>query len=149
MGGSCLCEPEVANFLADYSNWDIATLELGVNMRGHFTLEEFTARAYYLIEQMVSKHPNKPIFLLNIFPNSADHHHDVSHPISVANREYREAIRGIHRKLVRLEQQHLHLLEGETILTDFSALAGDLIHPSDYGHILMGQRLAEEMQIRL
>jgi lysophospholipase L1-like esterase len=146
MGGSCLCEPEVANFLAAHDDWDIATLELGVNMRGHFTLEEFTARALYLIEQIVDKHPNKPIFLLNMFPNSADFLHDASHPLSVANREYREALRGIHR---RLGIQHVHLLEGETILTDFSALAGDLIHPSDYGHILMGQRLAEEMQIRL
>ncbi|MDR6550588.1 SGNH/GDSL hydrolase family protein [Paenibacillus qinlingensis] len=146
LGGACLCEPEAADFLAAHNGWEIATLELGVNMRGHFTVEEFTGRARYLVEQIAVKHPGKPIFLLNMFPNSSDFLRDASHPLTVANREFREALRSISQQL---DLPNLHLLEGETILTDFSALAGDLIHPSDYGHILMGQRLAEEMQSRL
>ncbi|MGG1514294.1 SGNH/GDSL hydrolase family protein [Paenibacillus oryzisoli] len=143
MGGSCLCEPEAADFLAAHNDWDVATLELGVNMRGHFTCGEFMARASYLIERMAGQQPGKPIFLLNIFPNSADFLRDAVHPTAVANRDFREALRNMHSQL---GLPHLHLLEGESILTDFSALTSDLIHPSDYGHSLMGQRLAEEMQ---
>jgi hypothetical protein len=36
----------------------------------------------------------------------------------------------------------LYLIEGEEILTDFCYLTCDLIHPSDFGHIIMGQNLA-------
>ncbi|WJH35484.1 hypothetical protein N6H14_05515 [Paenibacillus sp. CC-CFT747] len=36
MSGSCLCEPEMADYLARSKGWDAALLELGVNMRDHF-----------------------------------------------------------------------------------------------------------------
>ncbi|NQX59719.1 hypothetical protein HQN88_12620 [Paenibacillus qinlingensis] len=43
------------------------------------------------------------------------------------------------KNLLQIDGENpVRLLEGDTILTDFSALAGYLIHPSDYGHILMG-----------
>lgn len=142
MGGSCLCEREMADYLAARADWDFATLELGVNMRGHFTTEQFTERASYLVERMTTQQPGKPIFLLNMFPNGADYPEDLSHPLTAVNRDYREALRHIHR---RLALPNVQLLEGEAILPDFSALASDLLHPSDYGHIVMGQRLAEEL----
>ncbi|MNO05417.1 hypothetical protein D3C81_2267920 [compost metagenome] len=40
----------------------------------------------------------------------------------------------------------LYLLEGSDIMTDFTSLTSDLTHPSDYGHITMGERLAESMR---
>ena len=37
-------------------------------------------------------------------------------------------------------------LHGESILRDTDGLSCNLLHPSDEGHILMGQALAEEIQ---
>ncbi|SFL35713.1 Lysophospholipase L1 [Paenibacillus sp. 1_12] len=142
MGGSCLCEAEMADFLADQPAWDVATLELGVNMREIFSTEEFKSRARYLIEQIVTKNIGKPVFLITLFPNSSDHLVSEAHPLTLANEQFSQAIRELHHEFAL---PHLHLIEGHDILNDFSALAADLIHPSDYGHILMGERLAKRM----
>ena len=76
MGGSCFCEATMSEFLIQ-SQWDIATLELGVNMRELFTTEEFRARAFYLVDQM--SRSGKPVFLITIYPNSAVYLHNTSY----------------------------------------------------------------------
>jgi lysophospholipase L1-like esterase len=145
MGGSCLCEAVMADFLAGHQGWDVAALELGINMRESFTTEEFTSRARYLIEQIVTKNPGKPVFLITIFPNSSDHLLAESGS-TLANQQFSQAIRDLHHEFA-LPQ--LHLIEGHDVLNDFSALASDLIHPSDYGHVLMGERLSQRMAEKL
>ena len=44
-----------------------------------------------------------------------------------------------------LQHPHLHLIEGRDILTDYSGITTDLIHPGDYGHSEMGLNLARGM----
>lgn len=144
LGGACLCEKGIADYLIHHGGWDMATLELGVNMREMFTPDEFEERARYLVEGMLAHHPGKPVALISIFPNSADGMKDDSHSLAVANRTFNERLLSIYRDL-SAEHPHLHFVEGRSILTDFSALAVDLIHPSDYGHTLMGQHLAEAL----
>ncbi|WP_248924721.1 GDSL-type esterase/lipase family protein [Paenibacillus hamazuiensis] len=143
LGGSCFCEKETADFFAAHPGWDVATLELGVNMRGFFTTEQFAERAGYLVRSMAAAHPGKPIFLITLFPNSADHHMSKDHAAKKANREFADVLRGLHRELA---SPNVHLLEGHELLPDFGALAADLIHPSDYGHIVIGENLAKRMK---
>jgi hypothetical protein len=142
MGGSCLCEPAMAEYLMHHRDWDIATLELGVNMRGLFSPDEFEERARYLVEGMLQHNPGKPVVLISIYPNSSDALKDVSNPISQLNGLFNERLQRIYDSL---NHTSLHYVDGHRILTDFSALTTDLIHPSDYGHTLMGQHLAEAL----
>ncbi|WP_240416847.1 SGNH/GDSL hydrolase family protein [Paenibacillus periandrae] len=146
LGGSCLCEAEIADFLAELTAWDVAVLELGVNMRDLYTTEEFTSRARYLIHQIVTKNIGKPVFLITLFPNSSDHLVSEDNPLTIANKQFSQALRDLHREFAL---PHLHLIEGHEVLNDFSALAADLIHPSDYGHIIMGERLAQRIAEKL
>jgi hypothetical protein len=54
------------------------------------------------------------------------------------------------REIVRYKShKQLHLLEGSDILTDFSALSCDLVHPSDYGHALMGENFSRMIRVQL
>ena len=70
LSGSCHCEKEMAEYLAGRDDYDIISLELGVNMRGGFTPEEFKKRSHYLIETIIKAHPDKPVFLIAIYPNA-------------------------------------------------------------------------------
>ncbi|TVY11435.1 SGNH/GDSL hydrolase family protein [Paenibacillus cremeus] len=142
LGGSCFCEKETADFFTDHQGWDVATLELGVNMRGIFTTEQFAERAHYLVRSMTAAHPGKPVFLITLFPNSSDRLVAGNHILTRANLEFADVLRRLHREL---QLPNLHLIEGHDLLPDFSALAADLIHPSDYGHILIGENLAKRM----
>ncbi len=143
MGGSCLCEQAMADYLISHGGWDIAVLELGVNMRGLFSPEEFEERASYLIGGLIRHHPDKPVVLVSIYPNSDDVLKNTPDGQSNPNRQFTERLEQIYRTL---HHPHLHLVNGHEVLTDFSALTADLIHPSDYGHTLMGQQLAEAIR---
>jgi lysophospholipase L1-like esterase len=136
LSGSCHCEPEMGDFLASRSDWDIATLELGVNMRGGFTVEQFQERTSYLINTIVDRHPDKPVFLITMFPNSATY---AENEIAHKARAFNEVLRGHVR---RLDRSTVQLIEGDAILTDMSGLSCDMLHPGEYGHMLMGENLA-------
>ncbi|MGG1516052.1 GDSL-type esterase/lipase family protein [Paenibacillus oryzisoli] len=143
VGGSCLIEPAMTDYLMQLEDWDLAVLELGVNMRGMFTPDEFEARARYLISGLLANQPGKPVVLISIFPNSADVRKDANNPLTESNREFIQRLQRIYDDL---QHPHLHFVDGHDILTDFSRLTNDLIHPSDEGHIQMGQHLADRLR---
>jgi lysophospholipase L1-like esterase len=140
LSGACMCEPEMADYLAARDDWDIITLELGVNMRGTFTPEEFESRSRYLIETVSGAHPNKPVFLITVYPN-AESPENAAEPSELQARQsaYCEILRTI---AAENRTGNLHLIEGADVLTDYSGMTKDLIHPGDYGHTEMGLNLA-------
>lgn len=140
--GSCLCEPEMAAHLAARAGWDFATLELGVNLTELATPEEFETRARHLIGTLHRARPEAPIFVVGIFPNRADHLRDRSAPAAV-NTPIFNAI--LPRLVAELAHPHVHFIDGREILTDLAGLHTDLVHPSDEGHLAMGENLAARL----
>ncbi|KRE58023.1 SGNH/GDSL hydrolase family protein [Paenibacillus sp. Soil750] len=139
LSGSCYCEPELADHLAEREDWDLAYLELGVNMRGTVSTEEFQHRATYLLDGIIRNHPTKPILVTTIYPNRATYFHDSAHPFSVAEKQFNDVLK---RYVESREHANLTLLDGAQIMIDFTSLTSDLIHPSDYGHSRMAEQLA-------
>ncbi|MDQ1912778.1 SGNH/GDSL hydrolase family protein [Paenibacillus sp. GD4] len=139
LSGSCLCEPEVADFIAGRSDWDFAFFELGVNMRSVLTVNEFEHRIKYLLDRVISRHPDKPVFITTIYPNRATYFKAEDDRMAVNEHQFNEVLR---QYAAQKRHGKLHLFEGSEIMTDFTSLTSDLIHPSDYGHILMGEKLA-------
>ncbi len=146
LSGSCHIEKETADFLCEEVDFDFATLELGVNMRDTFDPAEFEKRAAYLIRTMVKKHPAKPIFLITIFPNF-----ETFRTESTRGQENDLAFNRIVRDLAAgLKHPFLQVIEGSEVLTEFSGLGQDLIHPSEeFGHVLMGENLARIISERM
>ncbi|MFH5181869.1 SGNH/GDSL hydrolase family protein [Paenibacillus sp. TAB 01] len=141
LSGSCYCEPELADHLAGRNDWDIAYLELGVNMRSVFTVEQFQARSAYLLDRMIELQPEKPIFLTTMYPNRASYFHaNASIPkLQEDEKRFNEVLESY---CANKRHAQLHLLDGREIMSDFVSLTSDLIHPSDYGHMLMGEQVA-------
>jgi len=140
LSGSCHCEKEMADYLAARDDWDMIVLELGVNMLGGFTPEEFRLRSRSLVEKIIRRHPGKPVVLVTIFPNGQSPQNARE---SVAVQAKQSTFDEILRELVRdLDRTSLHLVEGREILRDYRGISKDLIHPGDYGHIEMGANLA-------
>lgn len=139
MCGSCCCEKETATYLAVREPWDFATLELGVNMRGEPHRTAFEKRAGEFVAILRRRHPDQPIILIGIFPNSDDYRLRAN-ALSACNREHRQTLREI---VAKADDPNLHFIEGDQVLTRFGGLGQDLIHPSPVGHVLMGKNLAE------
>ena len=141
LSGSCECEKVVADHIAARKDWDFATLELGVNMISHREPADFAARARYMVETITRACPGKPVFLISIYPNYAEHMRKPDHRMARFG-PYHETL----AELAARSGGSVHLIEGDEILTDFAGLTSDLSHPSDYGHMQMGRNLARRLK---
>ena len=140
MSGSCMCEKEMADYIANYNDWDFVTLELGVNMRERYSVQEFKNRAKYLIETVANKNKDKKVFVITIYPNI--HTYNEEEPVSENELKFNEILRNIVDNGLF---DNICLIEGNEILTDFRTLSSDLIHPSDSGHIDMAYNLYKKI----
>lgn len=135
LSGSCLCEAEIADHFAENKSWDFATLELGINMRGRFTADEFRQRAGYLIDQLRQKRPEAPVVLITHFSN-------VDHYKTGPSAEHQSAYDDFLRERAGVDDPNLHLIEGRELLPDLNGLGCDLIHPSETGQLIIARHLA-------
>jgi lysophospholipase L1-like esterase len=143
LSGSCYCEEILAEHLATGETWDFATLELGVNMRGVFSPEEFESRVRHLVGRLRKARPRAPLVVITHFLN-LQHFPLPGHGGIAA--EHQNAYDAILRTLAaELMDDGVHLIEGCDLLTDFTGLSCDLLHPSDFGHIQMGENLARRL----
>ncbi len=144
LSGACHIEKETADHLATLK-FDLATLELGVNMRGSFSPEEFKKRSSYLIKVLRDSHPKAPIALITAFPNFADYY-----PNPLPDLTNQLAYDDILREFVKTSlTDQLYLFEGKDILQNLSGLSQDLIHPTPFGHAHMGMNLANLLNLHL
>ena len=140
--GSCLCEPRMAEYLAA-ATWHFATLELGVNMTEWATPEEFEQRACAMIDGVYQANPARPVFVIDIYPNRGDYLLDRQNPGARNTSPFREIIR---RHMAGSNHPFLHYIEADSILNDTTGLTVDLLHPSDEGHLHMGERLSAALK---
>jgi lysophospholipase L1-like esterase len=137
--GSAQMEPELGRYIADEVEWDFATLEMGINVIGAWSVEKFRERAAGFIHAIAGAHPQKWVFCIDLFTFDGDLKKD---PIVQTYREVvAEAVR---------EQNlpHLVYLDGRTLLPSPVGLTADLVHPSSDGMIEIAKRLAHEIQKR-
>jgi lysophospholipase L1-like esterase len=138
MGGSCYLENDMADFIAN-EEWDFITLELGVNVREIYTEDVFRSKAEYLVETIKKKNPDKPVIFITIFPNSATYCNSET-VFKTREFEFNNIIREIYNEYA--SDGFTYLIEGSDILKRFDWLTCDLIHPSEYGHFMMGLQLS-------
>jgi len=142
LGGSCHCEPEMADYIAGREDWQIATLALSVNMVGGFTEEEFETRVRYMVNKVAGADTDRPVACITLFPYSND-----LREREVEGARKSVAFREILRAAVRdCPHPNAMLLEGPEMLTDMGGLTTDLIHPADDGMIEMGLNFARRLQ---
>ncbi|WP_043587573.1 GDSL-type esterase/lipase family protein [Geminisphaera colitermitum] len=148
LSGACHIEKEAADYLAATAaqiKASIITAELGVNMRGDYTVETFAERAAYLLKTLRSQNPGTPIVLITAFTNSA---HYARAPRADFDRQhgFDAALRDLVARTRASGDTHVHLIEGTELLTDFTLLSADVLHPTPSGHALMGHNLADRLR---
>jgi len=126
-GGGAHCEPQLADYIAGRSDWDLATLELGINMvyRPEFTVEEFKRRVAYFVSRIVEAHPDKWVFCTDMFTFAADLGANPAR-----NAEFRRVVREVVRQV---DSPRLVHLDGRRLLRSIPGLTVDLVHPSPQG----------------
>ena len=131
--GTAYCEPAMADYLAGMK-WDLAVLELSVNMSGCFSVEQFTERAASFIDKLATTHPTATIVCISLFPIGTG---DLWNGNKARTQAYRDALAAI---VEASDHQNVHFVSGLDLLS-FTGLSPDLLHPTDQGMIEIAAKL--------
>lgn len=139
MAGSCALEPEMAEYISsegEKGNWDIATLELGINVLD-WEEEKIYSRVENLIEQVAGRNPEKHIFVISPFYHCGDDFDEKDNA-----KKWRIIIEEIINKL---NYPNVEYINGLEILDNVSYMSADEVHPNIYGV----QRIADLVTKRI
>ncbi|WP_336771954.1 SGNH/GDSL hydrolase family protein [Paenibacillus sp. MMO-58] len=142
MAGAAMVDAEMADYIAQLPGWEFAFIELGINMIWDVkngvpgSPEEFRKRVDYFISTIADAHPDKWIFVTDLFTYMGD----------VRNGELGEQFRSIVAdKVKQMNRPKLIHIPGKELLTRTSLLTNDIIHPSEEGLLEISNHLAEQI----
>ncbi len=138
-GGGAHMEAGMADYIAGRDDWDIATLEMGINVVQTFDLDEFHRRVEYFVTTIADAHPDDWIFCIDIFPCLYD----------FMGVEKCETFRSIVADRVRqLNRPKLVHIPGDAMLRSNNGLTVDLVHPAPAGFEEMARNLVDIIRAR-
>lgn len=133
MGGSCFCEKELAEYIAD-ETYDICMLEPAGNMLSKaYPADEFKKRLDYILSLLTKKRRTTVILGTYRFLGSAEHNTE-------RYDEYCTVLSDIYNKY---KENDVYYIDGRKIMDNTAYLCSDLTHPSGYGHYQMGLKIAD------
>lgn len=140
MAGSCKMEPEFVNYIADLGKndkWNIAVLELGVNVLG-WEEDKFLTHVKNTIKQIASQNHDKPIFVISPF-YLCDETFDENCKAS----RWREIIE---ETVKEFDYKNVCYIKGTELLGDMSGISGDFVHPNIYGVQQIAEKLYQKIK---
>jgi hypothetical protein len=123
-GSGAHLEPEMADWIAARMDWDFASLEMGINLAGRLSIEEFEARVAGFLPRIVAAHPDKYIFCIDLFTGHGDF---------LGNPKYPAFRRVVRDAVARLASPRVVHCDGRQLLSRASGLTLDISHPSSDG----------------
>lgn len=140
MAGSCALEYEMADYIAsegEKGRWDIATLELGINVLD-WEEEKIFSRVENTIVQIAGRNKEKPVFVISPFYYCGEDFDDNG---------YADKWRRIIEQVVRmLGYSNVTYINGLDILGDMSYMSADEVHPNIYGVQQIADKLTKYIQ---
>ncbi len=132
--GSCIAEKELADYIANDAKWDVAFFEMGVNAWGMD--EVYRKNATYLLNEVCSKNPDKPVIVTDVYKNNADYFGE----------DIMDNIRKVVKDVVSsMDYKNLHYIDATEISDNFDGFGLDMLHPFIRGH----ERIAEKIAIKI
>lgn len=142
MAGSCMLEPEVAEYIAsegEKGRWDLATLELGINVLT-WDSEKIISRTEDLIRQVAGRNKAKPIFVISPFYNCGD---DFVEEKRDGGERWRRLVGEV---VSKLNYPNVTYINGLDVIGDMSYMSADEVHPNIYGVQHIADVLTEKIR---
>lgn len=139
LAGSCCMEDTTVAYLGALGKagaWDVAVLELGINVLSYDT-DLRRARVENTLLRIAAENPEKPVFVISPFYSNEDY---VGGERAAA---WRETIRSV---VEERGYKNVTYIPGDEILSDMRGISTDGVHPSVYGVAQIAERLLERMK---
>jgi hypothetical protein len=129
MAGNARMEGVLGEYIARRDDWDIATLEMGINVIDQWDTETFRTRLDDFMEPLVKYLGNRQVFCIDQFLNK-HYWENESRDMAEKLRVYKQIVR---EKVRQINLPNLHYIGGETLLPRWQNLSADLVHPAEAG----------------
>ncbi len=133
LAGSAHLEPSAAEHIAERGDWDIAFLELGINLLKKITDAEFEARVATFLD--ILEGAGRPIYVTDLFYTKAD----------FLKEPEPEAMRAAVKRQVLARGGNFHYIKGTELLTGADGLSSDLVHPNNQGMQQISENLLKHL----
>lgn len=127
MAGACALEPEMAEYIAaegEKGNWDVATLELGINVL-NWPEEKIRERVENIIRQVAGRNGDKPVFVISPFYHCGEDFDE--------NDNAKNWRRIIEETVGKLAYPNVTYIDGLEVLNGMQYISADEVHPNIYG----------------
>jgi len=121
--GNATMDAAMADYIAE-REWDVATIEMGINVIDSWDADLFKKRVDYFVERIASGNPDKLIICTDLYTNS--HDYDRNPKVDV----FRDIVRS---KVEALNMPKLLYVSGRELLKNPVGLTSDFVHPSSFG----------------
>jgi len=122
--GSAHLDSALAEYIAARTDWDFATLEMGINVIDLWEVDQFQECVTAFVDIIARQNLNKWLFCIDLFTS----YHDLVAP-EKAN-AFRQVIQNV---VAQFNLPRLVYLNGQELLSDPALLTIDLLHPSARG----------------
>lgn len=142
LAGSCCMEPALIDYIAgegEKGNWDMAVLELGINVLG-WEEEKIIGRVTNVLAQVAGRNPKKPVFVISPFYCNDDYLEQGRAA------KWRRLIEEIIRER---KDPNVTYINGLDLLGEMSLISADEVHPNIYGVQHIAERLTKYIQNRM
>ena len=138
IGSGCFCESAILEYFLT-EQFDAVYLELGTNIatRPLFAIEE---RVGPLIDALCTRFSDKTVFLMSPIKGFSD--------VSNTAKDYRIKFANTRKVIAEHAAKHANavLLDGHALVGKDYYLKADVLHPSDFGHVMMGMIFADMLK---
>lgn len=142
--GSAFLDKAMADYIAQRQDFEIATLEMGINLIWDDAKKEFTSperfkeKVDYFVSKIVESHPDKWIFCIDLFTCGMDYAGDE------IVKEFRAVVKN---KVEAMNMPRLKYICGRDLLNDITGLSRDLIHPTSSGMNEIAENLSQIIKV--
>ena len=139
MSGHCALEPAMADYIASEGErgaWDIATLELGINVLG-WDHEKIISRARNIITEVAGRNPDKQVFVISPFYHCGEYFNP-----NDGAKKWRKILDAT---VAELAYPNVTYINGLDAIDSVSYMSADGVHPNIYG----AQRIADFITERI
>ena len=141
IAGGCFCEKEMLEYLKSES-FDVAYFELGTNIADR-PIKVIKERVGEFIDDFCKSFPNKKLFFTTPVRGLSD--------ISEFSMDYKRNFANSRKVITQTAKKYanVHLINGHELCKKDYYMSADLLHPSGFGHIMMGTYLANKLKKHL
>lgn len=138
--GSAQMEPSMAEYISQRKDWQIATIEMGINVIGQWSADKFKDRVDRFVGILARDLGERSLFVTDLYLCKYDLAND---PLIS---EYRAIVKNA---VERTGNARLHYIAGTELLSSAEELTADFVHPSAAGQEAIARRWNDFINSRM